>query len=269
MKRRWVARLCYLCVSLLILAGCASEKTTAAPAASSERTTEAQDSLPTTGSSTTTATTAPPTSSTDTTADAEAGDPSPPTTGTDGLAAPIEPTSAPPTLECERIEDFGDDSLGRWMVVNDGVMGGRSVGGLQQDGGVVRFAGTINTNGGGFSLIRTATLRSGQPLREALSQAAYLQFRIRSANGRGYELIAEDSSSPSQVMHFAPISVDDSGDWAEVAVPLTDLEARAFGNPRIDVAPFSLDEVTSVGVILADGLDGPFSLEIDRLIACR
>ena len=51
-------------------------------------------------------------------------------------------------------------------------------------------------------------------------------------------------------------------------MPLTGLEARAFGNPRVNVDSFDLGQVSSIGVILADGIDGPFSLEVDRIDAC-
>ena len=46
----------------------------------------------------------------------------------------------------------------QWIVVNDNVMGGRSNGGFDIDGGELRFAGSTNTNGGGFSSIRTGRL---------------------------------------------------------------------------------------------------------------
>ena len=39
----------------------------------------------------------------------------------------------------------------RWRTVNDNVMGGRSRGGFDVDDGVLIFAGSTNTNGGGFS----------------------------------------------------------------------------------------------------------------------
>ena len=216
------------------------------------------------------ATTSTPESTSDGTDESDGDEPrNPPTTETGGLGSDVESSVAPENLECQRIEDFGDDAFDRWVVVNDGVMGGRSIGQLAEaGGGVVRFDGTINTNGGGFSLIRTSSLRGGQSLAESLTDAEYLRLRVRSANGRGYELIAEDTNSPSQIMHFAPIPIDDSGAWAEVVVPLTGLEARAFGNVGIDVAPFDLSAVSSIGVILADGIDGPFSLEVDRIDAC-
>ncbi|MEL7485448.1 MAG: CIA30 family protein, partial [Planctomycetota bacterium] len=49
----------------------------------------------------------------------------------------------------------GEKVSAEWIAVNDNVMGGRSSGGPAFDDGVLTFAGTTNTNGGGFSSIRT------------------------------------------------------------------------------------------------------------------
>jgi len=46
-------------------------------------------------------------------------------------------------------------SASSWYVVNDNVMGGRSQGAFEMEQGALRFAGRTNTNGGGFSSIRT------------------------------------------------------------------------------------------------------------------
>lgn len=253
----------------MLLAGCASQSSGDADAAlgtTSTPSTAAPDSDSTTTEQSTSSTTLVQPQTNEATTDPNQA---PPTTETAGLSQSVESTQAPADVQCERLENFGDDSLSRWTVVNDEVMGGLSMGELDGTGSVVRFSGQINTNGGGFSLIRTSTLSDGLTLDVALADVDYLRFRVRSANGRRYELIAEDSTSPSQVMHFAPISVSDTGAWEELLVPLADLEARAFGNSGIDAAPFRIDQVTSIGVILADGLDGPFSLEIDRIDTCR
>ena len=42
-----------------------------------------------------------------------------------------------------------------WIVVNDNVMGGRSEGGFSFKKKCLLFSGNTNTNGGGFSSIRT------------------------------------------------------------------------------------------------------------------
>ena len=270
-RRSWTKLLSQACVASLLFAACAGqaepEPVGAGDTTTSTVVSSTADAQPTTSSTTDDTSTA--TSSAAPTNDLTDGTRTPPTTETEGLASRAEPSLAPADLTCVRLEDFGDDSPGRWRVVNDGVMGGRSMGELREEGGVVRFSGVINTNGGGFSLIRTSTLRGEQSLVDALDGVDYLRFRVRSANGRGYELIAEDDVAPSgAIMHFASIPVDGSGDWAELDVSLGQLDARAFGTPLPNSAPFDITQVSSIGVILADGVDGPFSLEIDRIDAC-
>ena len=54
------------------------------------------------------------------------------------------------------IFDFTGDKLQeRWVTVNDNVMGGCSKGGFSLKKGKLIFSGATNTNGGGFSSIRT------------------------------------------------------------------------------------------------------------------
>ena len=54
-----------------------------------------------------------------------------------------------------RLTDFdSDDANQRWLVVNDDVMGGRSLGGVSFDAGILIFAGQTDTDGGGFSSLR-------------------------------------------------------------------------------------------------------------------
>ncbi len=69
--------------------------------------------------------------------------------------------------------DFG------WYVQNDNVMGGRSEGGFAISSGELIFSGNTNTNGGGFSSIRTQAL--------TLDLSAYTGIRVRvKADGRRY-----------------------------------------------------------------------------------
>ena len=54
------------------------------------------------------------------------------------------------------IFDFSEDDIHeKWIVVNDNVMGGRSKGGFAFIKNKLVFSGSTNTNGGGFSSIRT------------------------------------------------------------------------------------------------------------------
>lgn len=156
----------------------------------------------------------------------------------------------------------GDTAVSRWFIVNDGVMGGRSLGDGSIVDGVLSFSGTIETDGGGFSSVRSALAA------DALDSATSVRLRIRT-DGRSYELQADDAieGRSRRVSHFGLIPLSQSGEWVEVEVSLLDLEARVFGTP-VDAARFAPDAATEIGVILADGVDGPFSFEIDWIDAC-
>ena len=43
-----------------------------------------------------------------------------------------------------------------WRVINDNVMGGRSLGAVSANGDTLSFSGSLNTNGGGFASIRVS-----------------------------------------------------------------------------------------------------------------
>ena len=64
-------------------------------------------------------------------------------------------------VEKNVLVDFGDkQNSSGWNVVNDGVMGGRSVGKVRlTDDGVMNFSGTLSLdNNGGFSSIRSGPI---------------------------------------------------------------------------------------------------------------
>ena len=184
-----------------------------------------------------------------------------PSVDTTSPTPPADPTPASSVAlgqpsDCVRVTDF---DTADWVIVNDGVMGGQSVGAGMIVDGILVFAGTIVTRGGGFSSVRGAI--DGE-----LAGATELVMRVR-ADGRSYELLVDDEPTRRQrVTHYAPIDAA-GGDWEEVAVPLSDMDARVFGTP-VEAEPFQPDLATEIGVILSDGLDGPFSFEIDWIDAC-
>jgi len=70
----------------------------------------------------------------------------------------------------------------------------------------------------------------------------------------------------TRVTHYNPIPAV-GGDWEVVVVPLIGMESRVFGN-LVTSEPFDPDQATQIGVILADGIDGEFTFEIDWIDAC-
>lgn len=164
---------------------------------------------------------------------------------------------------CRRVTDFTDvEANRRWLVVNDNVMGGQSLGGLSFDGGILVFEGDINTDGGGFSSLRLRL----EP--EALVPYDRIEFRAR-PDERKYLVTFDDAvaSRDRRVSHRAPIEFGAAGDWQTVSVSFEELFPAIFGRP-IDDLPFRKDLATRMGLMISDGLDGPFRLEIDWIDIC-
>ncbi len=149
-----------------------------------------------------------------------------------------------------------------WRAVNDGVMGGRSSGGARFENGHMIFEGIINTNGGGFSSVRT-DMRPGY-----LSEATGLSLRIKS-DGRSYKvtLRTDERYRLRPVSFQAEIPQIPTGEWSSVTVPFEALEASVFGRSVMG-ANFDRSDVEELGIILADGQDGPFRLEVEWINAC-
>lgn len=164
---------------------------------------------------------------------------------------------------CQRLTDFEDDEANRrWLVVNDDVMGGRSDGGLSFESGALVFEGDINTNGGGFSSLRLP-LDPG-----VLVGHDRIELRAR-PDGRTYMVTFDDDlpSRDRRVSHRSPIPFDGTGEWQTVSVAFEDLFPAIFGRPIEDL-PFREDLASRLGLMISDGLDGPFRLEVDWIDLC-
>ena len=146
----------------------------------------------------------------------------------------------------------------RWQTINDGVMGGRSRGGFTITDGVLRFEGSINTNGGGFSSIRSEPRRSW-----GLDGSDGIVVRVR-GDGRTYQwtLRTGERVRGIEVSYRAPFTVPDDGGWHEVTIPFEQFQPYIYGR-RLRGLELDPGAVRQVGVILADEQDGPFWLELD------
>lgn len=149
-------------------------------------------------------------------------------------------------------------TVSNWYSVNDGVMGGRSRGGVLFDDGLV-FEGEINTNGGGFSSIRYDVSEG------SLEGASGLRFNVK-ADKRTYKatLRTDVTYNGRQISFQANIPTSGSGDWEIVEVKFSDLEASLFGR-SVRGARFDPGEVRSIGIIIADNIDGPFRLKVSSI----
>lgn len=143
-----------------------------------------------------------------------------------------------------------------WRTVNDDVMGGRSLGGGVVEEGQLVFTGSINTRGGGFSSVRREMERG------ALEGVRAFILAVRS-DGRAYQLTARTNARfrGRYVSYQAPIPMSPKGEWSSVRVALSDFVPSVFGR-IVPASEISSAEITEIGFILADGVDGDFALSV-------
>ena len=173
-------------------------------------------------------------------------------------AAPPPPRPAPPVPVTLFTFDRADEA--DWIVVNDGVMGGRSSGFVAVQDGTLRFTGTLVTQGGGFTSVRAR--------REAdLSGEDGLELRVR-GGGRPFEVELDDGTRGygRTVSRRAPVAT--TAQWAVVRVPFTAFRSSIVGRP-VNAPPMDPSRIRSVGLYLLDGRDGPFRVEVDYIRTYR
>ena len=142
-----------------------------------------------------------------------------------------------------------------WYVQNDNVMGGRSEGGFDISSGQLIFSGNTNTNGGGFSSIRT------QPLKLDLS--AYTGIRVKvKADGRRYTWHLQTNARwrGRRVNYWADF--DTLADESNIIdIPFTNFFPQ-FRGFRLDGFELDTSQITEFGLYQYDKTDGPFELRL-------
>lgn len=161
------------------------------------------------------------------------------------------------------IDHSGSDGSNPWQTVNDGVMGGLSSGGSKLIDGRLSFTGVTNTNGGGFSSIRLAIPRG------ALTGADYLKVQMkRDARAYSMTLRTNARSLGRRIAFRGPILGAPDGAWGDGVLSFEALKASIWGR-AVPGAEFDPSEAVEVGLIIYDGKDGPFEIQVKRIEACR
>ncbi|WP_405243390.1 CIA30 family protein [Lentisalinibacter salinarum] len=147
-----------------------------------------------------------------------------------------------------------------WYVVNDNVMGGRSEGGFELQPGELRFSGSTNTRGGGFSSIRTG------PLQLDLSRYDAIRLRVR-GDGRRYtwRLTTDARHYGRPVAYWADFDTV-AGDWHTVDVPFSRFVPR-FRGTELAGPPLDMSAIAGMGLMIYDKHDGPFELQLATIHA--
>ena len=152
-----------------------------------------------------------------------------------------------------------DAEISQWRTVLDGVMGGRSSGNRFAQDGHMTFKGSINTNGGGFSSIRRPITRG------EMESTGALKLRVKQ-DGRNYRLTFRTSARfrGRSISYQLPIPQTPVNQWAEITVSVSGFRTSVFGY-EVPAPPFAANDVREMGIILADGIDGPFQIDIAEI----
>lgn len=170
--------------------------------------------------------------------------------------------------QCHRIIDHTQtqstvsDDAKQWYSLNDNVMGGRSTGIVTLNDNHVHFHGSINTNGGGFASIRYDISDID------LSGVTSIRLSVKS-DARAYGVQLQDDRSRQQSISYrAPMAITNSDNYDVIEVPLESFKPT-FRGRRVQTDPFNAEIANNIGIILSDAIDGPFSLNLRWIEACR
>jgi NADH dehydrogenase [ubiquinone] 1 alpha subcomplex assembly factor 1 len=171
------------------------------------------------------------------------------------LFAPLS-TSEADKLNSLSLTSFNADSPDfGWYVQNDNVMGGRSEGGFAISSGQLIFSGNTNTNGGGFSSIRT------KPLNQDLS--AYTGIRVKvKADGRRYTWgIQTDARWRGRRINYWADFDTLAGETNVIDIPFMKFLPQ-FRGFKLDGPELDTSQITEFALYQYDKTDGPFALSL-------
>lgn len=148
------------------------------------------------------------------------------------------------------------DSAKPWQTVNDGVMGGRSVGRFKiNEDKKMEFFGVLSLeNNGGFASVRATDNNLG------LQKGDVIVARVR-GDGRQYNFNVYAQRNLGGYSYRQSFKTK-KDEWIEVEFPVEKLVAtwrgRLFPNEKLDPS-----KVTGLGFLLGDKNAGSFKLEVD------
>ena len=142
-----------------------------------------------------------------------------------------------------------------WYVQNDNVMGGKSEGGFDISSGQLIFSGNTNTDGGGFSSIRSKPLD--------LDLSAYDGIRVKvKADGRRYTWGMQTDARwrGRRVGYWADFDTT-SGEMEVIDIPFADFfpQYRGF---KLDGPELNIRQINEFALYQYDKTDGPFELRL-------
>ena len=152
------------------------------------------------------------------------------------------------------LSEFTGDSLDLgWYIQNDNVMGGQSQGRFEIVSDELIFSGNTNTDGGGFSSIRT------HPLQLNLSDRSGIRIKFK-GDGRRYtwHLQTDARWRGRSVNYWADFNTS-ANEVASVDIPFTSFVPQ-FRGFKLNGPELNTQQITQLGLYIYDKNDGPFEL---------
>lgn len=165
-----------------------------------------------------------------------------------------------PSAPADSVMDFGKGELSTWRALNDGVMGGRSVGNVSYSRSTLKWEGQVSLeNNGGFSSVRSPWGESD------LSGFDAVTIRCRTTTGEADTFTLTMEVSEQWWMPYWKTDFKADSEWRDITVPFSALKkssAMTGELPKIWTWG-NLSEVLRIGMMKYDGLAGEFGLEVD------
>ena len=140
-----------------------------------------------------------------------------------------------------------------WYIQNDNVMGGQSQGRFEIVSDELIFSGNTNTDGGGFSSIRT------HPLQLNLSDRSGIRVKVK-GDGRSYtwHLQTDARWRGRSVNYWADFNTS-ADEVVSVDIPFTSFVPQ-FRGFKLNGPELNTQQITQLGLYIYDKNDGPFEL---------
>ena len=160
-------------------------------------------------------------------------------------------------MSTQTLFDINKDSdIRYWRIVNDTVMGGRSLSSfeLSPEGHGV-FAGQVSLeNNGGFSSVRYRFEEKN------VDPDSKIVITLK-GDGKNYQFRIKDDSR-NYYSYITTFST--SGEWQEIEIPLRDMYA-SFRGRRLDMPNFSKDSIEEIVFLIGNKQPETFKLLIDKI----
>ena len=150
------------------------------------------------------------------------------------------------------------NEIERWLVVNDGVMGGVSESQIKwnEKNETLIFSGNVSLeNYGGFASIRT------YPQKFEVKKFSKIKLRVK-GDGKNYKFRLRASNQFDGIAYSQNFTTKKDA-WTELTLNMSDFKATFRGRIFSDYPEFQPKDLQQIGILIADKQVGQFNLEID------